>query len=160
MKDITVSVSLPGYLREWLHATLGDPVRFPARSAENVLLSRLVGRRPKEAAPEAAGAGWVRIVLPDNPWRRPEFYNYLGRRGRAELAGALERLFRLALWSECAGLLGSPGELNRGLDAWCARRGISLGNREAVRQKFYRMRRDYGACGIVLGRKFAKRLPR
>lgn len=159
MKDITVHLALPGYMRQWLAATLGDPVRFPPRSAENVLLTTLLRRRPPLAPPELGGEGTVAFVVPDNGLRRPEYYNYLGRRGRAELTAAVERLFRLHLWSECAGLLGSEGELNRGIDQWCDRHGIGLDNREAVRQKFYRMRKAYRAYGICLGKKYVKKLP-
>lgn len=159
MKDVTVCLVLPGYLRQWLTRRLGNPVRFPARSAENVLLSRLVRRRPAGAVPETCGEGRVAFVVPDNPQRRPEYFNYLGRRGKAELAAAVERLFRLHLWQDCSVLLGASGELNRGIDRWCELQGISLEHREAVRQKFYRMRKAYRNYGIVLGKKYVNKLP-
>jgi len=159
MKDLVVHLPLPGYLRQWLAATLGDPVRFPPRSAENVLLTHLLRRRPPLAPPEPAGADTAAIVVPDNGLRPPETYNYLGRRGRAELAAAIERLFRLHLWSECAALMGAEGELGRGIDRWCEGHGIALEGREAVRQKFYRMRKAYRLYGIVLGKKYVKKSP-
>lgn len=159
MKDIVVHIAVPAYLGAWLRHTMGDPVRFPPRSYENLLLQRTLRRRPEGAPVEEAGAGTVALIIPDNALRRPEYYNYLGRRGRALMVQALERLFRLHLWSECCGLLGQPGELNRGLDEWCRHNGIGLDAREAVRQKFYRMRCDYRTFGIVLGKKYAKKLP-
>lgn len=157
MKNIVVHVRLPAYLRSWLTHTLGDPVRFPARSYESLLLSRLVTRRPGAAPIEGPGPDTVAMIIPDNALKRPEYYNYLGRRGRAEMTQAVERLFRLHLWSEAAGLIGSARELNRGIDEWCRANGIGIDAREAVRQKFYRMRRDYMQFGIILGRKYAKK---
>lgn len=159
MKDIVVHLPLPAYLRAWLTHTLGDPVRFPARSYENLLLHRLLTRRPPLAPIEEPRQDTVALVIPDNAVKRPEYYNYLGRRGRAEMTQAVERLFRLHLWSDCSALLGASGELNRGIDEWCRTYGIGLDAREAVRQKFYRMRRDYRRYGIVLGKKYAKKLP-
>ena len=156
MKDFCVYITFEPYIVAWLTATLGNPVRFPRRSAENALLTRCVSRRPPSAPPEVAPPGAVAIVLPDNAERRPEFYNYIGKRGRADITAAVDRLFRLHLWSECAHLIAHRGELNRGIDEWCAQYDIPLAHREAVRQKFYRMRKEYQSCGIALGKKYKK----
>lgn len=76
------------------------------------------------------------------------------------MQSAIDGLFRLALWSECASLLHSKRELNRGIDEWCKLHGIELDCREAVRQKFYRIRKSYQIKGIILGKKYNKSLPR
>lgn len=157
MKDIVVHLPLPPYMRQWLTRRLGLPVRFPPRSHENLLLHRVLTRRPQGAPIEPEGPDTVPVVIPDSAIKRPEYYNYLGRRGRSEMLQAVEHLFRLHLWSECAGLIGSSRELNRGIDEWCRANGIGIDAREAVRQKFYRMRRDYMQYGIVLGRKYSKK---
>ena len=70
---------------------------------------------------------------------------------------AIDALFRLDLWSGCAPLLHSTNELNKGIDQWCADNGISLDAREAVRQKFYRIRKSYLERGIVLGKFYRKK---
>lgn len=157
MKNMVVYLSLERYLREWLTFHLGSPVRFPDRSCENALLHRLLTRRPYGAPPELNKQGTVPVIITDSRYRKPEHYNYLGRRGQREMAAAIEALFRIDLWSGCLPLLHSKTELNRGIDAWCTANGISLDAREAVRQKFYRIRRDYMRFGIVLGVNFRKK---
>ncbi len=156
MKNICIYLRLETYLARWLTATLGNPVRFPAHSFENELLIRVLTIRPKHLPPSKPEAGAVAIVIPDNSHRRPEFYNHLGQRGERLLRTTIDALFRIHLWSECAPLLSAPGRLNAGLDEWCARHGIPLDNREAVRQKFYRMRKNYEQFGIYLGKKYKK----
>lgn len=157
MKDLTLSLALRPYLAEWLTTRFGRPVRFPVRSYENLLLHSLVVRgrvRGVRCADEAPpGKRVVHIVLTDSSRRRPEYWHVLTRRASQDMARALERLFRLQLWSECAPLLFRPSGLNAGLDEWCRRQGIAIEHREGVRQKFYRMRKAYEAQGIKIGQK-------
>ena len=165
MKDITTTLYLPAYLAQYLAAHYGRPVRFPARSMENELLRRLTVRPPRsmsggEPADGEARRGMdaVEIVLPDDALHRPEYYNYLGRTARRRMASAIDALFRVHLWTECLPLVVG-GRINQGLDEWCRENGIGVEAREAVRQKFYRMRCLYAPLGIRIGRKYAKRLP-
>ena len=167
MRGITISIPLPHYLAQWLTHALGNPVRFPAQSYENRLLSRLLSRAPRcEEPPTISPMGdegasrkqmRVSIIIPDNSMHRPEYYNHLSRRARALMADAIETLFRIHLWSECVSFIHSRAGLNTGIDQWCRRQGISIEYREAVRQKFYRMRRAYEKDGIILGEKHRKR---
>lgn len=157
MKNMVVYLRLNRYLREWLTFHLGCPVRFPNRSYENALLHRLLSKRPEGAPPSLPVEGAVPVVITDCSYKKPEHYNYLGRRGEQAMAVAIEALFRLDLWSGCAPLIHSGAEINRGIDAWCAASGISLDAREAVRQKFYRIRRDYLKHGVVLGKNFRRK---
>lgn len=155
MKGIIIYIKLPAYLRQWLITNLGLPVRFPSRSFESILLSRLCKRRPQTVPIETTcPAGCVPVVLPDNSLHRPEFYNYLGPKDEHEMTRALENLFRLHLWVECSYLCTRQGLLNSGLNDWCRAQGIDEVYREAVRQKFYRMRNLYNGTGIKLGKKY------
>ncbi len=156
MKDICVYVKVERYIAQWLAATMGLPVRFPPQSFENEVLRRLLTVCPKNVEPRLPGDGDVAIVIPDSSTRPPEYYNYLGRRSEQMMRTVIDSLFRLHLWWGCVHLIATPGELNAGLDAWCASVGISLDNREAVRQKFYRMRRKYESQQIILGKKYRK----
>lgn len=157
MKDLTIQIRLERYIREWLTFHLGNPVRFPERSYENELLHRFLSKRPAEVPPLSSDDDCVAIVITDCRYRKPEFYNYIGHDGRRALASAIDGLFKLQLWTECAPLLQSKGELNKGIDAWCARNGISLDAREAVRQKFYRIRKAYFEKGIVISKIYSKK---
>ena len=122
------------------------------------MLHTLLTKRPASVQPVKPTADSVALVITDCRHRKPEHYNYLGIRGQRVMISSIEGLFRLDLWSSCAGLIHSKGELNKGLDELCAKSGISLDAREAVRQKFYRMRREYQAHGIVVGKCYQKRL--
>ena len=99
----------------------------------------------------------IAIVITDCRYRKPEHYNYLGRDGQRAVVSAINALFKMQLWAECAPLLHAKGELNKGIDKWCADNGISLDAREAVRQKFYRLRKLYLQKGIVLHKIYRKK---
>lgn len=156
MKDITIYLPLPPYLRQWLTTAFGLPVRFPPRSYENLLLQRATCRGKGTQTLSHRPEGSVPIVIPDNGRRRPEYYYRLSRHGRQHLSSAIDGLFRLNLWSECCGLCNRRGELNESLDNWCRDHGISVEHRDTVRKKFYRMRLDYERYGIILGKKYKK----
>ena len=146
MKDITLQIYLRPHLAAWLRSRWGSPVRFPVRSYENLLLHSLVTRgrcAPCPLSPPDAEKERVSIVLTDCARKRPEYYHHLTRRASLEFARELERQFRLQLWRECSPLLLQGTGLNSGLDLWCQRQGIKVEHREGVRQKFYRMRKEY-----------------
>lgn len=165
MKNVTATIYLPRYLEQYLRHHYGRPARFPARSMENELLRRLTTRPPAQPAATAAADECAArltaldVVLPDDDLHRPEYFCYLGRSARRRFCLALEATFRVHLWSDCLPLIVA-GNINQGLDEWCASNGISLDSREAVRQKFYRLRRTYATMGIRIGRKYDKSLPR
>ena len=160
MKDFIVYIKVEKYIKEWLIHNLGSPVRFPQHSYESELLRHSLRKRPRNAPPVLMEQpDTVPVVIPDDSLHRPEYYNYLGRHAQRAMQSAIDGLFRLALWSDCAPLLHSKRELNRGIDEWCQRNGITLDNREAVRQKFYRIRKSYRIKGIILGKIYRKKLP-
>lgn len=155
MKDITTSIRVPLYLRQWLLTRFGSPVRFPPRSAENALLRTLLSRPPAVRELDETKGELIRIVLPDRRLRKPEHYHYLSRRARATFISHIDDLFRLQLWRDMTpALLGQVG-LCKALECWCRTNGISVDGFDAVCKKFYRMRREYAQCGIVLSKSHA-----
>lgn len=149
MKGMLLYFRLDGYLREWLVHTFGSPVSFPARSYENAIIVRHLIKRPPGVLPlDGAGSDTVPIVIPDNGRRPPEHYNHLSIYGQRLLHHAVLNLFTIDLWHGCAPLCGSPG-LNEGIYRWCDRHGIDFDHQEAVRQRFYRMRKEYRLRGII-----------
>lgn len=123
MKGITVSILLPYYLAQWLTHALSDLVKFPVQSYENRLLSRLLSRRPRGEGSRAtspvaecdarANRQRVSLVIPDNDLHRPEYFNHLSVRASAQMAEAIDTLFRLHLWSECVSDSFSAGAQSR-----------------------------------------------
>ena len=156
MKGVTVFLPVAGYLREWLTSRFGNPVRLPARSYEQEVLRRCVSRTPKGWMPLPQDGQGVAVVLPDDDMRRPETYCYLGRRGADKLRAALTALFSIDLWQGMQVELLRRGGLNAVIEEWCRERGISPQHREAVRQRFYRMRCNYAAFGVAVGKKYRK----
>lgn len=151
MKDITIEVPVEHYIYQWVSHTVGLPIRFPKRSAENALLIQLLKKRPpSNPTANPRGLPKVSIVIPDNRAKAPEYYHYLDHRGESEVRNVLARMFRIALWAECCSLVCCRWGVNGGIDNWCRRNGIAIEYREAVRQKFYRMRRSYIDHGIAL----------
>jgi len=170
---LVITIALPPFLCQWLKSRMGDPARFPNGSYENAIIARHLSKRPPPREPlqsfppiksflskeskESNEASLARIAAPSVRGKPPESWNYLPRRGRDELRAAIVTLFTLDLWNSCVSLLANrTASLGEGLDEWCRSRSITPENREAVRQRFYRLRRAYAARGVILGRRYRK----
>lgn len=157
MEHILVYVPFEKYLGQWLVNRLGSPVAFPARSNENAILARYIQRPPsKNYVPTLRSAG-IPVRVPIVHGKNPYSHTHLARRGETALIAAVELLFRMDLWYGLAPLLTTRG-INAHIDRWCEQHGIALDYREAVRQKFYRIRKDYLASEIILGKKHRKKI--
>lgn len=151
-----IYIPLGGYLREWVVNRFGSPVCFPARSYEHAILSRCMVSKGRSSAPDRPAPDCLPIVVPTIRGRDWGTYNSLSRQGTRLLVEAIENLFRIDMWYSLIPQL-TAGSINQHIDDWCKDRGIRLEHREAVRQKFFRIRRDYEAYGIILGRKYSKK---
>jgi hypothetical protein len=150
---------LNGYLAEWAKNRFGSPLVFPPRSYENALIARNISKRPKDAQPVTTkkSDGFVGIVVPTIHGRDWTTYNYLPRRGCAQIIEALEWLFRIDLWQSMIGSFGTS-HFARDLDEWRRNRGIHLDHLYALDKKLYRMKKDYeNANRIILGRVYSKK---
>lgn len=157
MSDFFVYLKVDGYLQEWLVRSYGYPVRFPSGSFENAILRHNLQKKSEGCGPDLPAEGRVPVAIPDSRTKPPIVYNYLGRRGRYELLRSLDMIFCIDLWNGLrVALCGN--RLNESIGRWCLRKGISEGNIEAVRQKFYRMRRNYERYGVFLGKKHARKV--
>ena len=157
MKGITVKVKVERYIKEWLEFHYGNPVRFPKRSGENAILLRALSKRPHNVPPDITrDESCVSIEIPNDDKVRPEYYNYLPTRGKRMICKAIDALFRAQLWTECLPFV-QQGGLNEAIIVWCRHNGISLDASEAVRQKFYRMRKSHHMAGVIIGKKRKKK---
>ena len=148
MDYITVTLPVPAYVQQWAEHHFGRPVRLPHPSAENATLHDLLRLRPPGARDPAAG---MQVAVTASALRSPLYYNWLPKPARIEAARMVDRLFLRAMWCDLLPVTALPrGRLNETIDAWCAEHGITLDNREAVRQRFYRLRRDFAAHGVPL----------
>ena len=157
MEHILVYVPCEKYLGQWLVNRLGSPVAFPARSNENAILARYIQRPPSKNYVPALRSAGIPVRVPIVHGKNPYSHTHLARRGETAHIAAVELLFRMVLWYGLAPLLTTRG-INAHIDRWCEQHGIALDYREAVRQKFYRIRKDYLASEIILGKKHRKKI--
>lgn len=150
MSQFVIYLNLPRYLSAWLRNRLGDPVVFPPSSPQNAVIRAFISRPPRGFIPEAPDADATAIAIPDSVAKPPETYNYMSERGKAAVAEASKDLFLRALWNDMTPLTESPVGLNLLIAAWCETNGIDIDSVEAVRQCYYRIRRDYAKRGVNL----------
>lgn len=152
MSRFVIYVSLPKYLSEWLTCHLGNPVVFPPSSPQNAVIRTFIKNKklPEGIAPDCGSDGETAIAIPYSVAKPPETYNYMSPAGKAAVAEACMDLFLRALWADLSPLQEAPVGLNSLIRAWCESNGIDIERVEAVRQKFYRIRKEYAKSGIIL----------
>lgn len=148
MSRFVIYINLPKYLSQFIVSHLGSPVAFPPSSNENAIIRAFIRRLPQGAVPETGSEGATPVVIPDSVAKPPEFFNYMGSRGKRAVAEAIKDIFLRSLWSDISPLNRSSVGLNSLISAWCESHGIELDQVETVRQCYYRMRKDYAASGI------------
>lgn len=158
MQKQVIYIHLKGYLGEWLVNRFGYPVKFPSRSWENIIIARNLAKKTL-ATPEQPfdTDGLIPVVVPSVSGKVFTLYNHFPHRAEEELLAAIESLFRLDMYYSLISCVTSHS-INDQIDAWCGNRGIIPDHREAVRQKFYRIRRDYEKNGVILRKKYIKKL--
>ena len=158
MSNFVIYLDLPVHIAQWLTHAMGSPVCFPAKSAENAMITRFIQRLPKGADPDVAAEGFTPICIPWSKAKDPACFNYMGPLGKEALVRSIRELFRINLWNELgAALVEDTRGVNAQVYAWCELHGIDLDHVEPVRQMFYRMRRAYTNSGIILIKNTKKR---
>lgn len=151
-----IYLKLEPYLHQWLVHSLGNPVVFPAKSNENAIIRRFLQTKPMDAMPDLYAEGLTAVCIPDSKAKPVQFYNYCPPKGKAAIVEAIEDLFRINLWEELLPLSYSAERTACGLGqmiaSWCEAHGIDDDYTEAVRQKYYRMRKAYAKNGMFLGK--------
>lgn len=106
MSKYLVYISFKPFIAQWLRHHFGDPVVFPAQSAENACIRHFLTRQPG-SLPLTRGDDDVAICIPDSKQKPVVTYNYLSGNARKAVAECIEDTFRLQLWpisptSSCA----------------------------------------------------------
>ena len=154
MNDRYILLPLHGYLKEWLYNKFGNPVRFPKYSYQHAILATFLRPLPKYADNNLVDKDGVRIYIPNLENKQWQTYNYLCHEGESKLMESIEYLFRVDLL-ELFYTIHQTGIRQR-LNDWCKSRDISFDNREAIRQKMYRMHHRYERNNIVIGTRYNK----
>ena len=77
MSNFVLYLDLPVHLSQWLTHSLGTPVRFPAKSVENAIITRFIQRLPSGAEPDVAAPGLTPVCIPESRGKDPAYFNYM-----------------------------------------------------------------------------------
>lgn len=145
-----VYIKVKPFVREWLYHHFGNPVVFPARSAENATIRRFLTRLPDGETPDTGSDGNVRVAIPDSKQKPVVTYNYLTPYGKEAVVEAIEDTFRRQMWNDLNDLRDTGCSLLTAVKAWCEQNGISTQYDYTIKMRYQRMREAYLAKGIDL----------
>lgn len=152
--DAVVLVKMPGCLADYFHHHLGSPICFPPRSAERDIIARGICRRHELQGEESDG---VPVGVFRRSDKRIPTDPVMSEPGRKRLLRAMNGILTAAVWTAMLPEFAKGRGLNAEIDRWCADNGIAIDHREAVRQRLYRLRRQYASLGIVIGRQYKEK---
>lgn len=127
--EITFSLYLPDYLRQWTIFTMGgEPVRFRKGSAMNSFLKIMVRhKRENEAAQEDHGN--IRIIIPSYPGKDPEYFNFVPQKAKAALTQMIRDHFDVELYRDMSQFANATSRRNEILASWMEAKGIECTDR-------------------------------
>lgn len=160
MSKFYIYIRFEKYLEEWLTHNLGSPVVFPPSSNENAIIRAFIQRLPEGAVPELNDGTMTAIAIPDSVAKPPEYFNYIGERGKKAVREAVKDLFVRALWADISQLEKTSVGLNSLIAAWCEQNGIGIDRINTVRQAYYRIRNSYAQSNVNLRKSSRPRAPR
>lgn len=140
---------LPELVWHWVRHHYGDPAEFPARSLENAIMARGL-TRTQRPVPLAKAQVAARALAPTVPWMASTRPRYLTVRAMRQLSEAVRAAFRADLLSKALPRV-TDGGLDSFLWEYCRANGIHPRHYYAVRQRFYRARRDAAEKGVKTG---------
>ena len=153
MSDICVYIKLPAYEREWCHHHFGNPAKFPSHTNINSVIRHFIKTPPKNAVPETRQPDETAIVIPVSNSKRPEYYHYLTKPGKAAIAEAIDDIFTIHMWESLTGAGCRNVMLSKLIMDWMLSNGISQDNYDNLRQKFTRIKEAYRKeAGVNLSR--------
>ena len=150
MSKFLVYLKVKPFVRQWLTFHFGNPVSFPAQSAENACLRRFLSRLPSGKNPDMQAEDEVAVCLPDSKQKPLITYNYLSPSAKAAVVECIEDTFRLQMWKELNGVENCGCSILTGVRAWCEGNGISLDYDYTLKMRYQRMRNAYLKNGVDL----------
>ena len=148
MSRICIYLKLPSYLDEWVRHNFGEPAVFPRHSCQNAVIRTFLRRLPPGELPDLGAEGLTAVAIPDSVGKPVEVWNHLGPTGKQAVVESIQDLFSRSLWSDISPLIRPRLNLSVMIAAWCERNGISEDGVEAVRQRYYRLRKDFAKRGV------------
>lgn len=153
MDKFFVYIKVKPFIKEWLTFHYGNPVIFPAHSAENATIRRFLTTRPPDKVPQIKEEDEVAICIPDSKQKPVITYNYLGKYAKSALVECIEDTFKLQMWKDLNDLHDCGCSILRAIQAWCENNGISVEYDYTIKMRYQRMRNAYLKKGIDLRNK-------
>lgn len=141
------------FIGQWLRYHYGDPVVFPARSAENACIRRFVSLRPKDWVPRRPEAGAVAVAIPDQHRKKVEYWNYMSKTAKEALCEIVDDTFKMQLWNDLNDMTRCGCTLLKCVRTWCEQNGIDPDYDYTLKMRYQRMRDAHLRCGVDLRRK-------
>lgn len=146
MSKYVVYVPMHEYLRQWCTNHYGEPVKFPAASAENASL-RVLMTKLRSGRPVLADDGRIAIEIPDSKAKPADIFNHLTEDGEKAVRDMVNNLFKVQLWNDLFPLLDPTNGQNIShmpiltvIRDWCKKNGISQDYDYTIKMKWQRMR--------------------
>lgn len=155
MSKMVFYMEVKPFLAQWLTYHFGDPVTFPARSAENACIWRFVALNPKgkDYVPMKPGEGCVAVSIPETKQRKTICWNYMSKTACAALTEVIEDTFKMQMWLELNEMSRCGCTLLKCIRAWCENNGIDTEYDYTLKMRFQRMRNSYLKNGVDLRRR-------
>ena len=149
MLELYLYLNLKPYIHEWLTHRYGNPVRFPARSAENAqILKRTELNNGRE--PLLQQEATTMVVIPSSPRKSPLNYHYMSKSGLDCIAKMIENQFEAEFKTEVVSDMQDWIEQKASIIDYMYRNGIDLDHLPTLQQKITRMINEYRAAGTEL----------
>lgn len=145
MSDFYIYLKVEPYLAEWLTDTFGDPIEIIRDSPESHLLKRFLVKLPTGVQPDTCISEEfnVRVRIPCFKEKDPRTYNHLKPIAKKALVDSFESLFVKNMWSEIGKLDNCNCSITTVIYAWLEKHNMSEEHWEAIRQRYYRLRKKY-----------------
>lgn len=143
MSDYLVHINVPKYVADFVNFHFGNPVQLDKYSIESRILKTYLAKQPDLCALDDPTAFNLHIRIPYFKEKDPRTYFYLSPSSKKVLAAVLENLFEINMWIELLPTLKTNVATSDVVYAYLERHGIDFEQHEAVRQKFYRLRKKY-----------------
>lgn len=155
MSQFLVYVPVEPFIKQYLINHYGEPVQFDSQSVENAILRLFTKKKPSDYIFDGQKSNEIAICIPDNSYKDPLVYNYLGPKGKKALRECIDDVFKRNMFNELYKIIdGSEKEhgctVMGAIDAWCEYHGIDIDYDYTIRQRFYRLRDSYKKNGINL----------
>ena len=163
MSAFRIYLTLPPYLAEWYAHSCREhkfaesgycptepiapltPVEPIKGSYESLVLKQCLTKQPSpipEPIPEDAN---LAIAIPEYKEKKPQFYNYLSKSAKSQLAKAIAESFRIQLWEELHQFRVRLDRQDETIFSFMERHGISCNetNWNAIAKIYQRCRHTY-----------------